>query len=92
MNATTPTRSRVRYWLYRKQNELAGGAGALGAPEGLFQGFEADPAFKLAGGYFTFAETWDVAEDGQTIVPREQGVAAEWDAHLEEAAKTAPLF
>ncbi len=85
------TRRNVRYWLFRKQNEAEGGAKARGAPPGLYRRFEAQPAFVLAGGYKSFARTWDVdREDPFKIVPRDRSIAEEWNAHLAETATPIP--
>ena len=85
-------RKTTRYWLFRKQNELMGGAKAAGAPKGLFAGFEEQPAFILAGGYKTFAETWDIdRKDPGKIVPRDQSIEQEWNTHLQTAAVPHPL-
>ena len=81
-------RRQVRYWLFRKQNEVEGGAKARGAPRGLYRRFEALPTFVLAGGYKTFAQTWDVdREDPFKIIPRNQSITEEWNTHLIETAK-----
>lgn len=87
MNLDQLSRRQVRYWLFRKQNELDGGANARGAPKGLYARFEAMAVFRLAGGYASFAATWDLAAtDAFEIVPRSQSIAEEWNAHLAATA------
>ena len=91
MKPESMTRKQVRYWLFRKKNELNGGVKAKGAPKGLFDKFEEQTVFQLAGGYTTFADTWDLdVSDKFKIVARTQSIMEEWNAHLEQVAKPIP--
>ena len=85
------SRKAIRYWLFRKQNEVQGGAKAADTPTDVLSNFEKQPAFVLAGGYKTFAETWDLdRDDPLMIVPRNQSIADEWNEHLQAAAVPLP--
>ena len=86
--SSTLPRRQVRYWLFRKQNELTGGAKVRGHPSGFYKQFEDQSAFTLAGGYANFAKTWDVDRtDPFSIIPRDQSIAEEWNHHLAQTAK-----
>lgn len=91
MKIDSLSRKQVRYWLFRKQNEVNGGSKAKGAPKGLFGRFEDQAVFQLAGGYKNFGVTWDIdRSDKFTIVARSKSIQDEWNDHLEQFAKPIP--
>jgi len=74
------TRRIVRYWCFRFQTEVSGGASADDAPKGLRTYFEKQDLFS---NWNNFAVKWDVDRlDPFTLVRRAKSVWREWDDAL----------
>ncbi len=77
----------TRYWMFRLQNEAAGGCTADGVPKELVDRYEATPGFA---GWPEFAKSWDIDPlSPTTIILREKSV---WDEHDEEILKSVPIL
>jgi len=82
-------RRKLRYWCFRFQTEVEGGAVAEGAPAGLRSMIEAKPGFE---GWRRFAKTWDLASGPEiVIVVRTSSVWQEWSETLNRVALQLPV-
>lgn len=90
------TRKDARYWMFRYQNEMGGGAAVEDDPKGLRQHFEDLPFFPALGGWKTFAQDWDLPEGRRNEVaelimtPRDKSIHEEWFSELLKGAKELP--
>ena len=84
------SRRQTRNGLYQIQREEEGGIPAV-VPEGLRESYEAQDAFKLAGGWSNFGVTWDIHKnDLLRIVPLKKSIVQEWEDHCAKVAQAVP--
>lgn len=78
------TRRRARYWCFRIQTEVNGGAKATDAPKGFRKFIESLPGFSS---WEMFAIKWDIiGENPFMIVHRILSVWQEWDHVMDRVA------
>jgi hypothetical protein len=83
-------RRQIRYWCFRFQTEVEGGATAVGAPDGLKAYLEAQPGFL---GWRLFAKTFDVGLGPEiAFVPRGTTVWQEWSETLNRVSTPIPMI
>ena len=83
------TRKRVRYFCFRIQNEVEGGAPAPEIPEGFKEYFEEQELFT---GWENFAATWDVTKDDPfKLYKRRFTIHEEWNATLRAVVPELPV-